>query len=221
MDVTARADIGALYRSSRRRLSDMVIAAGAAGWQRPVPACPGWTVADVVGHLVGVIEDAAAGRIDGPPGPAQTALHVARHHGESVDDLVVRWARLAPPFEGAVSARSIVPAFLDVLSHEHDVRGALGVVGRREDTAVSFAAARLAVLDGVPVRIEVVAVPAAAPARHDGETWVLRTTAFEVLRFRLGRRTRDQVRALCWSADPDPVMDQLFVFGPAAAPFQD
>ena len=43
----------------------------------------------------------------------------------------------------------------------------------------------------------------------------LTTTPFEVVRFRLGRRTNPQVRSLGWSQDPTPILDQLFVFGPA------
>jgi hypothetical protein len=36
-----------------------------------------------------------------------------------------------------------------------------------------------------------------------------------VLRLRLGRRTPAQVAALDWSRDPAPVLDHLFIFGPA------
>jgi hypothetical protein len=47
----------------------------------------------------------------------------------------------------------------------------------------------------------------------------LRTTPFEVFRFRLGRRTRQQVADLDWTPVPDDaLLDSLFIFGPAAAP---
>jgi hypothetical protein len=46
------------------------------------------------------------------------------------------------------------------------------------------------------------------------EPLVLRTTAFELLRLRLGRRSRRQVAAMDWSASPEPVLTDLFVFGP-------
>lgn len=48
----------------------------------------------------------------------------------------------------------------------------------------------------------------------DGPAFTLTTSAFEILRFRLGRRSREQVRGLRWSADPGPVLDHPFVFGP-------
>src|SRR5262245_22251718 len=43
----------------------------------------------------------------------------------------------------------------------------------------------------------------------------LRTTRFEAFRWRMGRRSRDQLAALDWSGDPAPVLDHLVVFGPA------
>ena len=50
-------------------------------------------------------------------------------------------------------------------------------------------------------------------------THALRTTAFEVFRLRMGRRSRAQVAALDWAPAPsDEVLDGLFVFGPADAP---
>ena len=43
----------------------------------------------------------------------------------------------------------------------------------------------------------------------------LTTTRFEAFRWRMGRRSRDQLAALDWSGDPAPVLDHLVVFGPA------
>jgi hypothetical protein len=41
---------------------------------------------------------------------------------------------------------------------------------------------------------------------------------FEMFRARLGRRTRDEVSAFGWSADPAPYLDIFFIFGPTAHP---
>lgn len=43
----------------------------------------------------------------------------------------------------------------------------------------------------------------------------LRTTRFEALRWRTGRRSRAQLAAMDWSNDPTPVLDHLCMFGPA------
>jgi hypothetical protein len=49
-----------------------------------------------------------------------------------------------------------------------------------------------------------------------GPPLTLATTRFEAFRWRMGRRSRDQLAALGWSGDPAPVIDHLVVFGPAA-----
>ncbi|HMJ76012.1 MAG TPA: maleylpyruvate isomerase N-terminal domain-containing protein, partial [Iamia sp.] len=59
--------LGAEYRRGRERLSALLADEPEDRWDRPVRACPGWTVRAVVGHLVGTVEDALAGRISGPP----------------------------------------------------------------------------------------------------------------------------------------------------------
>jgi hypothetical protein len=46
---------------------------------------------------------------------------------------------------------------------------------------------------------------------------VLRSSYWEVLRWRLGRRSRAQLATMNWSRDPAPVLDHLFEFGPARA----
>jgi len=57
-------------------------------------------------------------------------------------------------------------------------------------------------------------LPGAGRGR-DGPVLGLRTTRFEAFRWRMGRRSRDQLAALDWSGDPAPVLDHLVVFGPA------
>jgi len=208
-------DVGDHYRRSRLRLVELITTDGAAVWSRPVPACPGWDVHAVVSHLVGVTEDALAGRLSGPPSDDVTAEQVDRHRNESPDVLLARWADLAGPFEAAITAGQIFPAVLDVLSHEHDVRGALGRPGAREIDTVVLGAERLvsgADLPGV-LEVELDGRVVRSPD-VDGPAHRLRTSAFEVVRLRLGRRSRDQVAALDWSPPPDGLLDALFAFGP-------
>ncbi len=207
-------DVGDCYRTSRIRLTALISEAGPGVGTVPVRACPGWDVSDVLAHLVGVIEDAAAGRLSGPPSIDMTAVQVRRHQGDSVDHLLEKWESMAAPFESAISSRRVVPAFLDVLSHEHDIRLAVGRPGGRDDADVLIAAHQVKTVADVPVRIELddsVTIPSADP----GGVVVLRAPPFEVFRFRLGHRTREEVRALEWSSDPIAFLDRLFVFGPA------
>jgi len=215
-------DLGSHYRRSRQRLDALVREAGPSGWATPVEACPGGAVGDVVAHLVANIEHGLAGRLDGtgPPDPDQTDEQVMRHRGDEPHELLDRWDELGPPFEAVLSEVVIWPAVLDVVTHEHDVRAALDRPGARDDDLVE-AGARLLV-EGLDVGATITADLGDQKARSSegaGPALGLRTSAFEVLRFRLGRRSRDQVAALDWTGDPAPVLDQLFVFGPRPDPF--
>src|SRR5699024_4546240 len=122
--VTYRAgvQVGEHYARIRTRLTGLLTEIGADDWDRPVAACPGWTVRDVVCHLAGTVEDALAGRLTGPPSDEQAAEQVARLRSRPTADLLAGWTGSAPPFEEAVSGLEIWPAAYDVVSHEHDIR---------------------------------------------------------------------------------------------------
>lgn len=208
------------YAGARERLGAVLRELDVDGWRTPVPACPGWSVHDVLAHLVGTIEDAGAGRLTGPPGEAQTAEQVARHLDDDPRALLADWDELAPAFQSNVAALGVWPAMFDVLSHEQDVRGALGRPGARDVEGVRLAAELLLRWCRAPAAIEVgldgdrTVVVRAEDGSSTCELGV-RTSSFEVMRFRLGRRSRGQVAAMEWTGDPTPVLDSLFTFGPA------
>lgn len=211
--------VGARYSSARTRVTELLDGIGTEAWERPVGACPGWRVRDVLAHLVGIIEDAVAGRLSGPPPPELTAAEVDRHRGDDPAELLATWTAMAPIFEDALTERGLWPAFLDVLSHEHDLRTALGTPGQRDHPDVQLAADLLTQSFSAPVPIEIdLGDRIRRPAGGSGTPLVLRTDAFEILRLRLGRRSRAQVAGLDWSSDPEPVLDHLFVFGPRPDP---
>ena len=214
-----RAGVGDLYRDVRLRTTELLGGLDDEQWDRPVPACPGWRVRDVLAHLVGVMEDAAAGRIIGPPDDEATAAEVARHAQDGPVDLLATWGELSPEFEAVVSASGMWPAFFDVLSHEHDIRHAIGVPGAHDSDEVRLAAKLLvrSVDVGRPLHVDT-GDTVLASRTGEGDPIVLRASAFEVFRFRLGRRSSDQVLALDWSEDPAGLLDALFVFGPAERP---
>jgi len=229
-------DLAQLYRDTRERLTSLVAGLDEQALATPVPACPGWQVQDVVAHLAAIVEDALAGRLTGPPSEEETAVQVARYKGRPMPQTLEGWTAGAPRFEEVISAFDIPPAVIDVASHEQDIRGALGRPGARDCPAIQQMAGWL--LQGlrvpVPVRVtvedaEFLIGPAEAAgggraaaeplpgAGRGGEEPVLglRTTRFEAFRWRMGRRSRDQLAALDWSGDPAPVLDHLVVFGPA------
>lgn len=205
-------EVGDRYRSSRLRSMTLLESITESDWVKPVPACPGWRVRDVLAHLVGVIEDAADGQIAGPPSPAQTASEVDRHRADDPGRLLRLWSDLAPAFEARISEMSLWPALIDVISHEHDMCGALGVRGERDHPDVIRVAKLLT--HGVPGGI-FIELDGRRREGDQSEVTTLRVNSFEFLRLRLGRRSRSQVEQLDWSADPAGRLDGVFVFGPA------
>jgi hypothetical protein len=127
------------------------------------------------------------------------------------------WTAGAPRFEEVISAFDIPPAVIDVASHEQDIRGALGRPGARDCPAVQQMAGWLLQNLRTPVPVRVTVEDAEFRIGPGGQEPVLglRTTRFEAFRWRMGRRSRDQLAALDWSGDPAPVLDHLVVFGPA------
>lgn len=217
MQPSEAVDLGGHYAHSRRRVREVLEAAGREAGDVPVAACPGWSVHDVVAHLVGIIEDVNAGRLQGPPSPAQTSEQVARHSGDGVSDLLEQWDESAPPFENLLSQFQIWPGMLDVLSHEQDIRSALRRPGARDVEGVRAGACRLISTMEAPATVVVTFADASTVSSPAvGEVYGLRTTHFEVLRLRLGRRSPSQVARLDWSRDPTAIFGHLFVFEPGA-----
>jgi uncharacterized protein (TIGR03083 family) len=128
MNAGSPPDLGAVYREARGRLGPLVNELPDAT-AISVPACPAWSVHDVVAHLVAVVEDVMAGRLTGIPSEEDTAAQVGRRSGRSVTDIVAEWDELAPPFETFLSATPVWPAAMDVLSHEQDIRAAINEPG--------------------------------------------------------------------------------------------
>ena len=207
--------MGTTYRSIRERLTallDEETTRRPDAWDLPVAACPGWRVRDVVAHLVGNLEDGRAGRLAGPPGPEQTGEQVDRHHDDDPAVLLASWAELAPPSEEFFTRVRAWPAAIDALSHEHDLRHALGTPGARDHEDVRVVAEVL-----LPSPDQPYAVSLDGRAPTDARP-TLSTDPFTWVRVRMGRRTRDEVLALDWSTDPTDVLPAVFVFGPRTTP---
>lgn len=208
-----------LYRETRRRLAALAGDLDREEWDRPVPACPGWTVHDVYAHLVAVAEDVVAGRLTRPPTDEETAAQVARFRGHGGEELLARWEHEAPPLEEAIDSFTVWPAVLDAASHEQDIRGAVGRPGARDSAVVHFGSERLVTLlrpaKGIRVVVEDAEFSVGPQGGRDGGELVVQTDRFEAFRWRLGRRSRAQLAGLHWSGDPTPVLDELVIFGPS------
>ena len=212
--MAATPEIETIYRSVHERLDQHLRTLDEGALGTPVPACPGWTVRDVVAHLVSVADDFLAGRITSVPTSEQTAEQVARAADLSIGELLDQWAPLVPRAAEAAASFDVWPMALDVTTHELDIRGALGDRSQQSAAEVAMLVPLLlGMLDvGRPLRV---ATETASYGDEDADL-SLRTTDFEAFRWRFGRRSRDQLEAMEWSSPPgDEVLGALCIFGPS------
>jgi hypothetical protein len=134
------------------------------------------------------------------------------------EDLLAEWERSSPPVEAMLAKAAIWPVVLDAAAHEHDIRGAVGDTGARDCPVVHIGAAVMLKGLNVPrpliVETEQREVRVGPTGDADDPDRLI-TSDFEAFRWRLGRRSRQQLAAMRWSADPAPYVDSLCIFGPA------
>jgi uncharacterized protein (TIGR03083 family) len=212
-------ELGAVYAGCRERITEMVRPLGSQAAQTAVPACPDWSVQDLVAHVVGSADDVLAGRLDGAPGEAWTAAQVEARRGRPIADLLAEWEAREPTIlemidaerhRGPLHFRLEDAAISDAVSHEHDIRGALRQPGARDSDAVAFGVAfyarnrvDMAAMHGVSLRVRV------TDGREFGDADAAVTVTgepFELLRALAGRRSAAQLRKLAWTGDPDLVI---------------
>jgi len=214
--VSDEPDLANLYRQTMDRIIELVSAPDASV-DAPLAACPGWSVRDVLAHLAGVAQDWAAGRRSAPPTDAQTAAQVARFDGRGLIDILNAWVEAAAEIP-RLAREGIAPPLGDIVVHEHDIRDALGRPGARDSAALQSVSDQLLRMLVTPVPVRVIVEDGEYRCGADvGPAVDLKTTRFEAVRWRTGRRSRSQMAAMAWSGDPAPVLEHLYMFGPAAA----
>lgn len=134
------------YRRTCQSVLDLLAATPESSSSLIVPACPDWTVQQTVAHLIGVPEDLMAGRTDGITSDEWTNAQVQRHAGETLAQLRDTLATTAARFEERLA---VIPApansqlVMDALTHEIDLREALGLEYEESSLALSVARAWL------------------------------------------------------------------------------
>ena len=204
-----------LWADGQRTMSALGRTLDAADGERPVPACPAWTVREVFAHQAGVAADLLALRLEGITTEPWTARQVDERAERSLDEILDEWDADAPrlvemlrPMEDDVDPRLV----LDVWTHGQDVRHAVGRPGERSGPVVDFVVEQVrdfveeqftdAGLD--PIRIDC----------GDGRTVAaVRVDPYEFVRAVVGRRSADQVAEWAWSVpDPSPYVEVMPAF---------
>lgn len=129
-------ELGAVYLDVRARIVDLVLDGDSSA---RVPACPDWSVHDVVAHLTGIPADILAGNLADNATEAWTRAQVETRRAKPIEAVVAEWAdvgfrmaELMDDFPGRTAEQLIA----DISTHEHDIRGGLGIPGARASAAV-------------------------------------------------------------------------------------
>jgi uncharacterized protein (TIGR03083 family) len=194
--------------------------------QTPVPACPGWTVHDVVSHLTGAATDVVKGRPRDGGDERQYAPQVVER-AETPTLIVLReWERSASQVEVVLSRSGVsdlTPVF-DVAVHEHDIRGALGLPDNRAGELLGLAVERTARLLSSKVESAgldpvVIVDDAESVVFGDGAAPVtIRMSPFEFFRAAFGRRSRAQIeRRVHGTNQPGAYVPLICLSAPAVA----
>ena len=194
-----------VHADTRRRLIALGRSLDDVAAARTVPACPAWTVHDVFAHVVGVPTDIMDGRTTDLGSDAWTAVQVDRFRGRSLADVLDTWEAFAPRIDAFVDADPIwgLRFNADLVTHEHDLAGALGRPAPRDSAAVEAGLARY--LPAFHDRSTAAGLPPVTPTGSD----------FELLRALTGRRSVAQMRGLGWptGVDPTPYLPLVSNYG--------
>jgi len=152
-----------------------------------VPLCPDWEVSSLISHIAGVPEDILAGRMEGVTTDAWTQAQVNRHEGESLSQLADALLATATEFDVLLP---LIPRptnsqmVMDAVTHEHDLRHAIGRAGAQDSLAVNVALGWL---------LNMVEGKAPGLAQELLDSGV---SHYELMRSMTGRRSIDQMKQI-------------------------
>lgn len=211
-------EVAVAYREVRHNMSTFVTALPEKATAR-VPACPEWTVRDLLAHLVG-ISAMVIGRLSGwPPANARPSTDL------DVAGLLAEWDRLGERVEQLVAEQGGGEVMLmDAFTHELDLRSTMSVPFPARHPAFDPAVAVL--VRGFTGAVTERGLPGVRLSTG-GTQWTVGEPAvpevtvaappYDLYRSLAGRRTHEQIAALDWSAAPEPWLP-AFTWGPFTPP---
>jgi len=175
------------YIALRAQVIDLLRSTPESSGNIVVPCTPEWTIRQLAAHLVGVPEDVLAGRMEGVASDAWTHAQVERYGDLTLKELADLFESSAPKIDAIIHnfPQPIISQFvMDAVTHEQDMRSALGVPGGRDSKAIEV---------GIGFFLNLIEV--SDPPLFDV---LVNTSAskWDVLRSLSGRRTVEQMNAL-------------------------
>lgn len=213
------------YRRIQRRVTALVAPLSASDAALMVAATPEWSIHDLLAHMCGTASDVVNGRLDGVTTDPWTDAQVTERSDRSTEEIVAEWNGVLPALCDLIDAMgdAVDPRlFIDLWTHEQDLRGAIGTPGGIDDPIVAGFAPTIATgfekraakagLD--PLRVEVMGLAADAPRPAVRPTASVRVGAFDLMRGLTGRRSRRQIGDWEWdgATDTDAYAEALCVF---------
>ncbi len=174
------------YIALRARVINLLRSTPESSGDIAVPCTPAWTVRQLAAHVVGVPEDILAGRMEGVASDAWTDAQVERFGDLTLTELADLFEASAPQIDAVLHnfPQPIISQFvMDAVTHEQDMRSALGVPGGRDSKAVEVGVGFFLNL------IEVSDPPLFTELTNTS------ASSWDVLRSLTGRRTVEQMNA--------------------------
>jgi hypothetical protein len=176
-------------------------------------------VRDLLSHMVGLGVDVVAGDEPDDHNETWTGRHVTSRRGHDVATLVAEWQAVAEPLRDWMRANNVRPLG-DVIIHEQDLRGALGVPGGQDSEGVAAIRERFAgrFAPGVehlpPIALVGDTWSWASRGSVDEAEVVVRASDFDLARALVTRRSAAQLKSWTVRGDVTPYLDAFAMLGP-------
>ncbi|WP_328856040.1 maleylpyruvate isomerase family mycothiol-dependent enzyme [Williamsia herbipolensis] len=209
-------DASTEWTAAQQRVIDLVERAPAAAVASSVPACPDWTVRDLLSHMVGIGADVVAGHEPDDHNEAWTAAQVEARRDRSVTELVAEWRGITDAMVAHIRSSGDRPVN-DIVIHEQDLRGALGAHGATDTPAAQHVRDRFA--ERLAGRIAEL-----PPLELRGQRWtwrsadgdpaaVIAATDADLARALVSRRSAAQLRSWTVAGDIEPYLEGFAILG--------
>ena len=207
-----------LYVESERRVAELVAPLDDATLDTRTPACPEWTVRDMLAHLAGGAASFGTPSYVGLGTDPWAAEHVESRRGAALGDLLAERRVCTPKLEQMPEEDwRWLQVLHDALSHETDIRNTIGAPGLPMDALVGA----MPLLEAVtPLKLGglgTISLELNGRQRTvgDGEpVLAVRTSLFEFWRGVFGRRSDRQMRSWVVFGDAAAFARALPAFGP-------
>lgn len=234
-------DLAAAYDKTRASMTALASDLDAERREAKVPACPDWTVTNLIAHVTSIAASLASGEFPADLNPSafwdqdmakrREAFidgALAERTERTLDEILDEWARTMDPLMAMMRGERPWPTtevpmidwilVTDIAVHHHDLRGAIGEPGERDSLATGLSLRSY--IEGMRFRALVEQLPgftvvAGARSWTIGNDPAATVTAdpFELARAVSGRRSPDQIRGFGWDAEPEPYLPYFYPYG--------